>query len=114
MEFALKKKKKKKKEIKKKLHSAVTHLPEGICKRLTRKVREKMLFYKCMHDSTHTCTQNDTGDEGKVEAGCCMEAVFLTSATAWPPYCAPPTSSPCVLHNVIQSTNNSLSKNSFH
>lgn len=73
------------------------------------------MFSKYTHSSTDPCTHNDREDDGKVEAACSVEAVFLTSATAWPPRGAPPpTSSPRVLHNVIQSTNNSLSKNSFH
>lgn len=56
----------------------------------------------------------DRADEGKAEAGCSLEAVFLTSATARPPCCAPPARAPRVLHNVIPSTSNSLSENSFH
>lgn len=55
------------------------------------------MFSKYTHSSTDPCTHNDREDDGKVEAACSVEAVFLTSATAWPPRGAPPPHqlSPC-------------------
>lgn len=75
-------------------------------------MEKKLIFSKCTDACTHMHSKR--AEEGKAEAGCSLEAVFLTSATARPPCCAPPARAPRVLHNVIQSTSNSLSENSFH
>lgn len=53
------------------------------------------MLSKYTHAYTHTRTENNREDEEKAEAGCSLEAVFLTSATARPPCCAPPASYSC-------------------